>query len=377
MWFAGAESVANSFIIWVPGCPALESGSVPDDLRSELKRWPKIDLHRHLEGSLRLSTLAEIARQHGIDLPDYLGYEEETIRPFVQITDEPRTYRHFLAKFGVLRHFYRTREVVQRVTYEAVADAAEDNVRYLELRFTPSALADVGNFSLEEVTQWVVASVRQAERDHSVRVGLIMSMNRHEDVTVGEQIAELAIAYRDEIAGLDLAGDEVAFSARPFARPFRRAKEAGLGITVHAGEWRGSDHIIESIEHLCADRIGHGVRAIESRPVVDYLRRNQITLEICPTSNIQSGAVTDLSLHPLADLLDLGLCITINTDDPSISDIELTDEYALATGKLGLSLDGLRRAILNAASAAFLTAAERRQLGDWFRGALAEFVPAD
>jgi adenosine deaminase len=347
---------------------------VPDALRSELKRWPKIDLHRHLEGSLRLSTLAEVAREHGIDLP---GYEEETIRPFVQITDEPRTYRHFLAKFGVLRHFYRTREVVERITYEAVADAAEDNVRYLELRFTPSALADVGNFSLEEVTQWVIGSVRRAEQDHPLRVGLIMSMNRHEDIAIGQQIAELAVAYHDEIAGLDLAGDEVAFSARPFSELFRRAKDAGLGITVHAGEWRGSDNIIESIEHLCADRIGHGVRAIESQAVVDYLRRNQITLEICPTSNIQSGAVTDLSRHPLADLLDLGLCITINTDDPSVSDIQLTDEYVLSMSQLGLSLGGLGRAILNAVNAAFLPSAERRQLEDWFREALGEWISLD
>jgi adenosine deaminase len=346
---------------------------VPDDLRSELKRWPKIDLHRHLEGSLRLSTLAEIAREHGIDLP---GYEEETIRPFVQITDEPRTYRHFLAKFGVLRHFYRTREVVERITYEAVADAAEDNVRYLELRFTPSALADVGHFSLEDVTQWVIRSVRRAEREYSVRVGLIMSMNRHETLAVGREVAELAIAHCDEIAGLDLAGDEVAFSARPFSRLFHRAKEAGLGITVHAGEWRGSDNIIESIQYLCADRIGHGVRAIESRSVVDYLREHHIALEICPTSNIQSGAVTDLSLHPLANLLDLGLCITINTDDPSVSDIQLTDEYVLAVGTLGLPLDGLQQAIMNAVESAFLPAAERRELGAWFRGALADLVLA-
>jgi adenosine deaminase len=345
-----------------------------DDLRSELKRWPKIDLHRHLEGSLRLSTLAEIAREYGVDLA---GYEEETIRPFVQMTGEPHTYRHFLAKFGVLRHFYRTREVVERITYEAVADAAEDNVRYLELRFTPSALAEVGQFSLQDVTEWVVASVRQAEQDYPIRVGLIMSMNRHEEVAVGQQVVELATAYRGEIAGLDLAGDEVAFSARPFAQLFHRAKEAGLGITVHAGEWRGSDNIIESIEHLCADRIGHGVRAIESGPVVDYLRRHQITLEICPTSNIQSGAVTGLSRHPLADLLDLGLCITINTDDPSVSGIQLTDEYALATGTLGLSFEGLRQAILNAAGAAFLPAAERRALIDRFRGVLTELAPSE
>jgi len=339
-----------------------------DDLRDKLKEWPKIDLHRHLEGTLRLETLSDIAREHGVDLA---GYEVESIRPHVQITDEPRTYRHFLAKFGVLRHFYRTREVVERVTYEAVADAAEDNVRYLELRFTPSTLANVGRFALEDVTQWVIQSVRRAEVGHDIRVLLIMSMNRHESLSIGQQTAELAIHHRGEIAGLDLAGDEVAFSARPFAPLFQKAKQAGLGITVHAGEWRGSENIIESIEHLCADRIGHGVRAIESSDVVRYLRERKITLEICPTSNLQSGVVQTISQHPLADLQDLGLLITINTDDPSVSNICLTGEYALAVGQLGLSLEGLKRAILNSARAAFLPKNEKQHLVDWFQQALA------
>ena len=143
------------------------------DLHRELKAWPKIDLHRHLEGSLRLDTLADIAREHGSDLP---GHEVEIIRPYVQMTSgEPYTYRNFLAKFRVLRHFYRTQEVVERVTYEAVADAAEDNVRYLELRFTPSALGNLGMFLLEDVTQWVIRSVRLEASLAGVAIGLAIS----------------------------------------------------------------------------------------------------------------------------------------------------------------------------------------------------------
>jgi adenosine deaminase len=339
------------------------------DLRSVLKEWPKIDLHRHLEGSLRLETLSDIAREHGVDLP---GYEVETIRPLVQMADdEPYTVRNFLAKFSVLRHFYRTQEVVERITYEAVADAAEDNVRYLELRFIPSTLGNVGNFSLEDVMQWVIGSVRQAESDHDIRVGLIMSMNRHEDIAIGRQIAELAMRYKGEIVALDLCGDETTFSARPFAPLFKQAKQAGLGITVHAGEWKGSENIIESVDHLCADRIGHGVRIVENSDVVRYIRERNIALEICPTSNLQSGVVRSLSQHPLADLLDLGLPITINTDDPSISNIDLTDEYVVAVDKLGLTLDGLKQSIMNAARAAFLPPEEKAELVDWFEQALA------
>ena len=318
---------------------------------------------------MRLDTMSDIAREYDVDLP---SYEVEAIRPYVQMTDdEPHTYRNFLAKFRVLRHFYQTQQVVERVTYEAVVDAAEDNVRYLELRFTPSALGNIGKFSLEDVTQWVIRSVREAEADHDIRVGLIMNMNRHEDISIGRRIAEIAISYRDEIVGLDLGGDEVAFSARPFASLFKQAKRAGLGITVHAGEWRGSENIIESVEHLRADRIGHGVRAIENSDVVRFVRARNITLEVCPTSNLQSGVVSSLRQHPLSDLLDLGLSITINTDDPSISNIELTDEYVLAVSKLGLTMDGLKQTIMNSARAAFLPDDEKQELVDWFEQALA------
>ncbi len=197
-----------------------------------------------------------------------------------------------------------------------------------------------------------------------------MSMNRNDGVAIGERIGNLAIELQGDIAGLDLSGDEVAFSALPYAPLFVRAKEAGLGITVHAGEWSGSDNIVESIRHLHADRIGHGVRAIENAEVINLLRDRGTALEICPTSNYQSGAVSSANQHPLAHLVKLGLVITINTDDPSVSNITLTDEYAAAVCDLGLSPPDLKRAIVNAARVAFIPAAEREVLASWFDQAL-------
>jgi adenosine deaminase len=338
------------------------------DLRSQLGNWPKIDLHRHLEGSLRLETLSEIARDYGIDSPEY---GVEAIRPRVQVTEEPYSQRRFLSKFEALRHFFRTQELIERVTCEAVADAAQDNVRYLELRFTPSALAKERGFTLEQVTQWVVRAARRAETAHEIRVNLIMSMNRHEPLSTGKRTMELAMRSRGSVVGLDLAGDEALYSARPFASLFQEAKEAGLGITIHAGEWMGPENIIESVEHLNADRIGHGVRAVEDSDAVRLLRERNIALEICPTSNLQSGVVRSPRTHPMSELLRLGLPITINTDDPSVSGITLTDEYVLAVKELGLTLADLRRTILSAARAAFLPVEERAELVDWFEQALA------
>lgn len=330
-----------------------------DDLCTQIIKWPKIDLHRHLEGSVRLQTLSEIAQEYNIDLP---GYDLDAIRPLVQITNEPRTHQHFLDKFRVLRTFFKNQYVVERVAYEAVEDAVNDNIRYLELRFTPSALAEAGGFSLEQVINWVIQAVRLAENEFDITVGLIVSVNRHEPVALGERVLAAAGERLADIDGLDLAGDEATFPALPFAPLFSRAKEMGLGITIHAGEWNSPDNIIFAIKHLYADRIGHGVRAIEDPQTWELLKQRGIPLEICPTSNYQSGAVHNSKIHPLSELINLGLVITINTDDPCVSGITLTDEYCLAVTELGLSIQDLKTTMQNTAKAAFLKGRDKDRL---------------
>ena len=330
------------------------------ELRQVLHALPKIDLHRHLEGSLRLETLAEIAREHGIDLP---SYDLDRLRPYVQFTDEEPDFHRFLEKFKLLKRFYTTREAVKRVAYEAVIDAAADNVRYLELRFNPAALAHAQNFPLHEVAEWVIEAVNQAHAETGIQVRLLCTAVRHDSYDLAQQVIEVAIAYRDRgIVGVDLAGDEVHYSAMPFAPLFRSAAKHGLGITIHAGEAGGAVNVREAVELLGAQRIGHGIHAIEDSYVVQLLRRRNVTLEVCPTSNLQTGVVDNFGLHPLRDLYVLGVNVTINTDDPSISDTTLTDEYLVAIMGLGVNLRDLRICTRSAIRASFLPAEEKQIL---------------
>lgn len=330
------------------------------ELRRVLHALPKVELHRHLEGSLRLETLAEIAQEHGIDLP---SYNIEQLRPYVQFTDEEPDFHRFLEKFKLLKRFYTTREAVKRVAYEAVIDAAADNVKYLELRFSPAALAHAQNFPLHEVTEWVIEAVNQAQAETGIWVRLLCTAVRHDSYDLARQVIEVAIAYRNQgIVGVDLAGDEVHYSAKPFAPLFKRAADYGLGITIHAGEAGKASNVREAVEVLNAQRIGHGIRAIEDSNVVQLLRQRNVALEICPTSNLQTGVIDNFGLHPLRDLYILGVKVTVNTDDPSISDTTLTDEYMVAVMGLGVSLRDLRICMRNSIRAAFLPPVEKQQL---------------
>jgi adenosine deaminase len=330
------------------------------ELIEVLNTLPRVDLHRHLEGSLRLRTLAEVSREEGLPLPQ----EEATLRPHVQIQHgERHDSPSFLSKFEVLRTFYRSPEIIQRVTREAIADAAADNVRYLELRFTPVALASARDFPLSEVTEWVIAAAQEAAAQHSMQVGLILSVNRHEPLGLAEQLAGVAIERAGRgVVALDLAGDEASASAEAFGSLFAAARQAGLGTTAHAGEWAGAESVRFALEGLGADRIGHGVRVLEDRDVVELARERRTVFEVCLTSNYHSGVVSRLADHPLPAMIDAGLQVTLNSDDPGVSNIRLSEEQLAAAVELGLSLETLHGLTLAAAQAAFLPAAGRRAL---------------
>ncbi|HEX7433740.1 MAG TPA: adenosine deaminase [Anaerolineaceae bacterium] len=330
---------------------------------------PKVDLHRHLEGSLRLSTMMEIARKFGLTLPT-----TSYLRSLVQVqSDEEFSFRNFLSKFQTLRLFYRTPEIITRITREAIADAAADNLLYMELRFTPVALSREQGFPLGDVIDWVCASAKQASKDFGINTKLIVSVNRHEPVALAEEVAQLAIDRISQgIIGLDLAGNEAEFSPKPFAPLFLQAKQSGLHITIHAGEWSGAESVRYAIEGMGAERIGHGVRVMEDSSVVALARERVIYFEVCITSNYQTGVVLKLANHPLPVMFSKGLKLGIFTDDPSISQITLSGEYQKAHNELGISIGNLQQIILGAVQAAFLPEIERWALITRFREALAE-----
>jgi adenosine deaminase len=320
---------------------------------------PKVELHRHLEGSLRLPTMIEVAQVHALGLR-----HPEQLHTLVQVNDDdPFTFKNFLSKFETLRLFYRSPEIISRITYEAVADAAADHVRYLELRFTPVALSMAQGFLLSEVMDWVCEHARLASLDYGLTTNLIVSVNRHESVKIAEQVVQLALDRRDRgIVGLDLAGTEAQFPAKPFAGLFREAQQAGLHITLHAGEWGGADHVAQALVDFNAERIGHGVRILEDHSVIELARQRNTAFEVCITSNYQSGVVPSIINHPARRLLAEGLNVTLATDDPSISRITLSDEYRIACEILGIPVDTLQEIVLAAARAAFISDRQREDL---------------
>lgn len=327
-----------------------------------LRQIPKVELHRHLEGSIRLSTLLDIGSTHNMDLPGF-----ENLGKLVQISsDDQRTPSNFLSKFQILRQFFKSPDVIDRITREAVADAAEENIRYLELRFTPVALSRIEGFPLDKVMDWVVNAAQEAEREFQITTRLIASINRHESVQLAEKVAQLSVDRMGKgLVGLDLAGDEVNYDGHQFIDVFKEAQRAGLKATIHAGEWGSASRVMDAMLYLNADRIGHGIRVIDDPTAVALAYDRKIPFEICLTSNFQSGALPDSDgNHPISRMVDLGLISTINTDDPSICRTSLSREYQFACDKLGLDWVTITTSIQSAIHAAFLPEVERQKLAN-------------
>lgn len=316
------------------------------ELFEQMRVFPKIDLHRHLEGSISAETLVSIASKYGGILP---AYTVEELRPHIQMDSESPGFSAFLQKFKVYRGFYPCREAIEDVAYKAVRDAAFDNVKYLELRYSPSHFAGINKFKESDVIEWINAAIRMAATDFDIIVIPILTISRD----YGVELASNTVRYVSRLRqgyfyGLDIAGDEVVNSAKPFLDLFVAAKNAGLHLTMHAGEACGPKNVLEAVIDFNAVRIGHGVSSIEDTDVMALLRERRILLELCLTSNLHTGVVPALKDHPIRKLMNYGIAVSINTDDPAISAITLSGEYVEAVTQLGFTESELKAINLQA-----------------------------
>ncbi len=307
---------------------------------------PKIDLHRHLEGSVRPATFLELAREVGIDLP-----RRELLRRTSMKGEKPG-FRRFLSKFELYRGLYPSRDWIERVAFEAAEDARKDGVIYLELRFSPTHFARRMKAKGEDVAEWVVRGARRAKLD----VRFIATFGRHFGVK-GNDPTTRAVRGTSVFSGLDLAGDE-AVSAMPYVSLFKKLK---LPVTIHAGEAGGPENVRQAIEAFGARRIGHGVRVLEAPRVVELARRLLVHFEVCLTSEIQTGAARSWARHPGWRMAREALRISLNTDDPSICGTTLSDECRHAE-KAGWSRERIALPFIEAAGAAFVSPSEQRVL---------------
>jgi adenosine deaminase len=320
---------------------------------------PLIDLHRHLDGSVRLETILDLGRKHNLPLP---AWDLEGLRPYVQVTNPQPGVMAFIAKFKWMTGVLVDYGAVRRVAYENVVDADLEGLDYLELRFSPWFMAEPHGLDPYGVVEAAIEGVDQGSQETGLKVNLIGILSRTYGPDIAWKELQGILRHRGRLVGLDLAGDEANFPGDLFVDHLRRARETGLRITVHAGESAGPESIWQAIRDLGAERIGHAIHAVEDRDLLDYMAQQHIGIEANLTSNLQTSTVPDYAAHPLRQFLQLGLLATINTDDPGISGIDLPYEYEVAAPAAGLTQEQIRTAQLNALEVAFLTPAEKDAL---------------
>jgi adenosine deaminase len=320
---------------------------------------PLIDLHRHLDGSVRLETILELVRQHNLPLP---AWGVEALRPYVQITSPQPGVMEFIAKMHWMTLILVDNAACRRIAYENVLDAQAENLDYVELRFSPWFMAQAHGLNPVGIVEAVLDGIEAGRRQTGLGVKLIGIISR----TYGPQSAwaelDALLAYRDGLAGLDLAGDEANFPGALFVEHIRRGRDAGWGITVHAGEAAGPESIWQAIDGLGAGRIGHAIAASRDPALMEAMLERRTGIEANLTSNVQTSSVPDYPSHPLRGFLERGLLATINTDDPGVSGITLAHEYEVAAPAAGLTPGLARQAQRNAVEVAFLSREEKEAL---------------
>ncbi|WP_058909940.1 adenosine deaminase [Entomohabitans teleogrylli] len=322
---------------------------------------PLTDLHRHLDGNIRAATILDLGRQFNLSLP---ASTLDTLRPHVQITSSEPDLVSFLAKLDWGVKVLGSLDACRRVARENIEDAARQGLHYVELRFSPGYMAMNHGLPLEGVVEAVIDGVREGCATFGVEARLIGIMSRTFGEAACQNELEALLAHRQHITALDLAGDELGFPGALFTRHFQRARDAGWHITVHAGEAAGPQSIWQAIRELGAERIGHGVKAIEDPQLMDFLAQNGIGIESCLTSNIQTSTVAALQEHPLVTFLDHGVLATINSDDPAVQGVDIIHEYTVAAPGAGLNASHIRTAQQNGLKIAFLSDQEKQALSE-------------
>lgn len=323
------------------------------------KALPLCELHRHLDGAIRLQTILELADEHGISLP---ADTVEGLAPFVHIDKSAPGLMAFIKRFEHMTAVLVDADACRRVAYENVVDAKAEGIDYIELRYSPWFMAESHGLHPAEVMEACAAGVRAGERDTGVKANIIGILSRHYGPDVCTKELDAILTHRDHIVGVDLAGDEAGYPAHLFIDHFRRVRDASLHVTIHAGEADGPQSVWSAIRDLGAERIGHGFRSIEDSTLVDFLVEKGIGLESCPTSNLHISAVTDYASHPIRALAQAGVKFCLNTDDPGISNIDLAHEYQVAAPAVGLTQEQIHQSQLDALEMAFLEPAEKAAL---------------
>jgi adenosine deaminase len=324
-----------------------------------LKNKPLTDLHRHLDGNIRIETILDLGRQFNMALP---ASEIETLRPHVQIVEAEPSLVAFLGKLDWGVAVLGDLDACRRVAYENVQDVKNAQIDYAELRFSPYYMAMKHQLPIQGVVEAIVDGVLAGCRDFNVKANLIGILSRTFGQKACQQELDGLLSQKEKLVAIDLAGDELGQPGDLFVSHFKQVRDAYLNVTVHAGEAAGAQSMWQAINELGATRIGHGVKAVEDPTLLEYLAKNKIGIESCLTSNIQTSTVSSFEAHPIKTFLDHNVMVCLNTDDPAVEGIELPHEYNVAAPKVGLTAEQLSMIQSNGVDLAFLSDAEKQAL---------------
>ena len=316
-----------------------------------ISKLPKTDLHVHLDGSLRLATILDLADKGRIELP---AHDEDGLRTAMNLGTNCGSLVEYLKAFDVTLRVLQSAESLTRAAYELAEDAARENVRYMEVRYSPMLHTRRG-LKLTTVVEAVLEGLRAAQDEYGIESNVIICGIRNVSSESSLEMAELAVAYKNRgVVGFDLAGAEYDHPAKHHRSAFQLVRDNNINVTIHAGEAYGPESIHQAI-HVCgAHRIGHGCRLREDGDLLHYVNDHRISLECCPSSNVQTGAIRDLASHPIKLYKNLGLRVTVNTDNRLVTDTTVSKELWLCHKVLGFSLADLKQVILSGFKSAFL-----------------------
>jgi adenosine deaminase len=316
-----------------------------------IEKLPKTDLHVHLDGSLRLSTILELAEKQRIELP---ANNEDGLRKAMNLGQNCGSLVEYLKAFDVTLRVMQTEDSLTRIAYELAEDAAKENVRYMEVRYSPMLHTRRG-LKLTSVVEAVLAGLRAAQQSFGIESNVIICGIRNVSPESSLEMAELAVAYKNRgVVGFDLAGAEYDHPAKHHKHAFQLVRDNNINVTIHAGEAYGPESIAQALHTCGAHRIGHGCRLREDGDLLHYINDHRIPLECCPSSNVQTGAIRDLASHPLKLYFNLGLRVTVNTDNRLVTDTTVSRELWLVHTQMGLTLPDLKQIVLSGFKSAFL-----------------------
>lgn len=322
---------------------------------------PKTEIHCHLEGAIRTQTIIDVAREYNISLP---AYEVDELDKHVKVLDQMRDLQAVLEAFDIFQRSITSPAVFERIAWELFEDCAKQNIKLFEVRFSPDWAFHGHDLDWDACLEGLLRAQERAEKEFDMAIGIIAITSRSMGADSCVKTVDWAIHHRDQIQAVDLADGEMIYPMQDFIKPILKAKDVGLKVTIHSGEDTPASYVIETIENFKPDRIGHGIHSIEDMRAVDMLIERGITLEVNPWSNYLTNSVPTIEAHPLKKLYDLGVRVTINSDDPEVLETNVNNEYRIAHEVLGMSMEEIGKCNRVAFEASFIDAAKKQRIWD-------------